>query len=51
VGIQCGGVSVENFVHVCFRGHQRSKRGGGVFGGVELPLFFAELAEPNKIKR
>ena len=26
--IQCGGICVENFVRVCFRGHQRScKRG------------------------
>jgi hypothetical protein len=26
-------VSVENLVHICFRGHQRSKR-GGVLGGI-----------------
>jgi hypothetical protein len=37
---KCGGVSVENFVHVFFRGHQRSKQCGGVFGGAELPPFF-----------
>jgi hypothetical protein len=39
-GWTCGSVSVENFVHVCFRGHQRSKRGGVL--GAESPPFFAD---------
>ncbi len=45
--IQCGGVSVENFVHVCFRGHQRSKRGGGVFWREGIAaIFLLMIAEP-----
>ena len=39
----CGGVSVENFVQVFFRGHQRSKLGGGVFWREGIAaIFFAD---------